>query len=190
MDTLFNKLIAYQIIMIFFIALILMGIAKPAISYYGSPYYMAPPIPTWGSNINVGQNNWWGGSYYTGAQTYSDPYLYGPALGVYYPYNTRFNIYNQNYAYGSNAFGYYNTGAGAQDVDAFGYPYPYAYANQMAWNNQAGYMGYPPMGNSGNIFNVSYNPRAFTVDLGIDAYYTGISNFWKKVFQDLNEEDD
>jgi hypothetical protein len=187
MNIIFNKRTRYQILIILFSAIFLVCLARPAVSFFGPP---VPPIPTWTSNINVGQNNLWGGYNYSDFQRFSNPYMVGPAMGVYYPYNTMFNIYDRMYGYNSSSMGYYNTGAGQRDVNSIGYPLPYAFTNQMAWMNQAGFMGYPPVGNMGNIYNVSYDPGAFTFDLGMDAYYTGIGNFWRQVFQDLKEEEE
>ncbi|UCF84709.1 MAG: hypothetical protein JSV50_03505 [Desulfobacteraceae bacterium] len=178
----FKKRINYQILIILFSALFLVCLARPAASFWGPP-----PIPTWTSNINVGQNNLWGGYNYNDFQRLSNPYMFGPAIGIYYPYNTMFNIYDRMYGYNAGSMGFYNTGAGQQDVNSIGYPLPYAFTNQMGWINQAGFMGYPPVGNMGNIYNISYDPGAFTFDLGMDAYYTGIGNFWRQVFQDLKE---
>lgn len=187
MNIISNKRISYQISVILFSTIFILCLARPAASFFGPP---VPPIPTWTSNVNVGQNNWWGGYDYSDSQRFSNPYVIGPAMGVYYPYNTMFNIYDRMYAYNSSSMGFYNTGTGQQDVNTVGYPLPYASTNQMAWMNQAGFMGYPPVGNMGNIYNISYDPRAFTLDLGLDAYYTGIGNFWRQVFQDLNKEEE
>ena len=168
-------------------------------AYYGY-------IPTWTANVNYGWGNPNNYMNYNSYQAFSDPYMLGPAMGVYYPYDTRFNIYNGAYnvnaGYNQNFLGFYNTGnyvgAGWRDIDSFGYPLPYAYVDQGAWNNQmstaTGFLGYPPMTanyiNRGNPYNVYYDPQAFTMDLGIDAYFTGVQNFWVKVFKNLNEEEE
>jgi hypothetical protein len=165
-------------------AILAIGIAVPAFSFFG------PLIPSWGSNVAINQNNWWGGFNYAGSQYAANPYAIMPAMGVYLPYNTTFDIYNQSYGYNAYSMGAYNRGYGQQDVNAMGYPVPYAFTNMAGWGNQAGYMGFPPVSSGGNAFNVYYNPGAFTVDLGMDAYYTGINNFWRQVFEDLNEEED
>ena len=185
MNIIFNKATRYQVIVIFFFAVFLVCLARPAESFYGMPLY-----PTWTSNVNVSQNNLWGGYNYSDSQRFSNPYMVAPAMGAYFPYNTQFNIYDRMYGYNSGSMGFYNVGAGQQDVNSIGYPYPYAFTNQAAWMNQAGFMGYPPVGNMGNIYNVSYDPGAFTYDLGIDAYYTGIGNFWRQVIKDINEEEE
>lgn len=189
----------YQIMIIFTVIIFSVGLTGRASAYYGY-------IPTWTENINFGLGNPYNYMNYNSYQAFSDPYSYGPAMGVYYPYDTRFNIYNGAYnvnaGYNQNFMGFYNTGnyagSGWQDVDAFGYPLPYAYVDQGAWNNQmstaTGFLGYPPTTtnyvNAGNPYNVSYDPQAFTVDLGIDAYVTGVQNFWVNIFKDLNEEED
>jgi hypothetical protein len=184
MKSIFSKRKTFQIMIIFLAVILFICLVKDASSFY------APLFPTWRSNVNIGQNNLLGGFNYSGYEVLSNPYLIGPAMGVYFPYNTRFDIYSGGYAYNANALGFYNRGFGQQDVDAFGYPLPYASVNQTAWGNQAGYLGFPPIGNMGNIMNIAYNPGAFTIDLGLDAYYTGIANFWKKALQGDEEEEE
>lgn len=183
-EIIMRKITGNHVLIICISAILVVGLAGPAMSFFG------PIIPSWGSNVAINQNNWWGGFNYAGSQYAANPYAIMPAMGVYLPYNTGFDIYNQSYAYNAYSMGAYNRGYGQQDVNAIGYPMPYAFVNQAGWGNQAGFMGFPPMSSGGNAFNVYYNPGVFTADLGMDAYYTGIGNFWRQVFEDLNDEED
>ena len=91
MKDIFKNLGKYQRIIIFFtIIFLFLGLINHAEAFYGSP--------TWNSDLTLG----WGGpnNYfnYNSYQDYSNPYMYGPAMGVYYPYNTMFDVYNGGYA--------------------------------------------------------------------------------------------
>lgn len=189
----------YQCIIILFIVTLALGMTTHgAMAYY--------QIPTWGSNFSIGLGGPSNYLNYNNSQTFSSPYIYGPAMGVYYPYNTMFNIYNGAYnlntGYNQNVLGYYNgsdySESGNQNINALGYPFAYGYIDQMAWTaqqtNALGFGGYSPVTSSymmsGNPFNVYYNPVAFTMDLGIDTYVKGVTNFWSGLFNRLNEEEE
>ncbi|MGA1875129.1 MAG: hypothetical protein ACMUIA_05950 [bacterium] len=198
MKKIFTLIKAYQTMIAMLAIILVVGLSGQAAAYY--------QIPTWGSSLGFG----WGGpgNYmnFNGYQVFSDPYRYGPAMGVYYPYNTNFNVYNEAYnlntGYNQNFMGFYNRGnyseQGQRDINAIGYPLPYGYIDQMAWNSQqstaSGMWGYPPFTSNymtgGHPISVYYNPTAFTLDMGLDTYQRGIRNFWAGVFQRLNEEDE
>lgn len=201
MKDFFKNLGKYQTVVIFFsVTFLFLGLINHAESYYGYG------SPTWNSDFNFG----WGGpnNYfnYNSYQDYSNPYMYGPAMGVYYPYNTMFDVYNGGYAmnagYNQNFMGFYNSGnysgSEQQDINAIGYPIPYGLVDQRQWNTQlnttSGFLGLPPMTtnytNAGNPYNIYYDPVAFTFDLGLEASWGGIMNFWTGFFKNLNEDDD
>ena len=177
---------AYKyLILAFFTVAVLFSATPSALSYYGFGY----GYPSWNTTYNIGRNNWFGGFNVSGYQNVSDPYGYSYAMGLYHPYNSMFNLYNAGYNYNAGSPGYYGTGYGMQNINAMGYPYPYASVNQTMWNDQASYWGAPPVGTGGNVYNVQYDPMAFTVDLGLDAYVTGINNFFQKIFSNQDEDE-
>lgn len=187
-----------KILLLSFITILILGFGGSAMAFYGPP-------PTWSQALSFGYGGYPYHASFSGYETYSNPYMYGPMIGA-YPYNAMFNVYsggyNMNMGYNQNLMGFYSSadfyGTGQRNVNAFGYPLPYAYVDQGAYANQVNYAyggpGQPPMGGSyitsANPFNIYYNPQAFTTDLGIDAYFTGINNFWTNIFQDLNEEEE
>ena len=186
--------------LIIFLIITILSISIPNLvrAYYGSP--------TWNSNFSFG----WGGpnNYfnYSNYQNYANPYMYGPAMGIYYPYDTMFNVYNgaytMNAGYNQNFMGFYNTGnfsgTGQQDINTIGYPLPYGVIDQRAWNTQmnstSGIWGLPLVTQNymsvGNPMNIYYDPMAFTYDLGLEASWRGIMNFWTGLLENLNDNDE
>ena len=198
MKSIFKKVGTYQLFILILIFIFSFSFTGYTIAYYQSP--------SWNSNFNFG----WGrpDNYlnYNSYQAFSNPYMYGPAMGIYYPYNTMFDVYNGAYninaAYNQNFMGFFNsgnyTGYGQQDINTIGYPLPYGIIDQRAWNTQmnttSGIWGFPPMTasymNVGNPYNIYYDPAAFTFDLGLEASQRGIWNFWTGIFDNQNDDED
>ena len=154
-------------------------------------YYAFPPIPSGTNSVQIYQPLAPFGSFgFTGYEAYANPYAYSLYAPLAFPYDAGFNVYSGNYAYNANNLGFYNTGAGSANVRSFGWPLPYGVASNTAGYNQAGFLGMPLAGNAWNVPSLRYDPGAFTFDLGLSAYYTGIMNFWQQVAENQKEEEE
>ena len=184
MEAIFTKRRSHLIWIIFLSAILLTCLTHPAKSYF------FPLYPSGTRNVGIFQPGPFGSFGYNSSEYFADPYAYSYLYPLAYPYNAGFNVYSGNYAYNANNLGFYNTGAGNAYYNTIGYPQPYALYGNQAGFNQAGFLGMPLAGNAWSIPSLYYDPGAFTFDLGLSAYYTGIGNFWRQVAKDLNEEEE